>query len=292
MFVQRVALPGSRVESWTVLGEDDAPVGAIERYLSYLSDIERSPNTVKAYAHDLKDYFVFLAHRGVDWERVRLEDIGEFVAWLRLPPVGRAGQVAVLASMESHVGAATINRKLSAVSSFYAHQARHGVDLGDLLVTWVAPGRSAWKPFLHHISKSQPGKRRAISMKASRRLPRVLTAAEVQAILDACTRLRDRLLFAVLYDTGMRVGEALGLRHDDLAAAEREVRITVRVNDNGAGSRPAAHARSRWVGICCGSMQTTSMASMGIWTATMCSSTCGATRSVTPGPTGLSMTWW
>ncbi len=34
MFVQRVALPGSRVESWTVLGEDDAPVGAIERYLS------------------------------------------------------------------------------------------------------------------------------------------------------------------------------------------------------------------------------------------------------------------
>ncbi len=234
MFVQRVALPGSRVESWTVLGEDDAPVVAIERYLSYLSDIERSPNTVKAYAHDLKDYFVFLAHRGVDWERVRLEDIGEFVAWLRLPPAGRAGQVAVLASMESHVGAATTNRKLSAVSSFYAHQARHGVDLGDLLVTWVAPGRSAWKPFLHHISKSQPGKRRAISMKASRRLPRVLTAAEVQAILDACTRLRDRLLFEVLYDTGMRVGEALGLRHDDLAAAEREVRITVRVNDNGA----------------------------------------------------------
>ena len=32
------------------------------------------------------------------------------------------------------------------------------------------------------------------------------------------------LLFAVLYDTGMRVGEALGLRHEHIAAAEREVR--------------------------------------------------------------------
>lgn len=62
----------------------------------------------------------------------------------------------------------------------------------------------------------------------------MLTAAEVQTILDACTRLRDRLLFAVLYDTGMRIGEALGLRHEDLAAAEREVSITARVNDNGA----------------------------------------------------------
>ena len=91
MFVQKVALPGSRVESWTVLGDDDVPVVAIERYLSYLSDIERSPNTVKAYAHDLKDYFVFLGHHGVDWREARPEDVGEFVAWLRLPQAGRAG---------------------------------------------------------------------------------------------------------------------------------------------------------------------------------------------------------
>ena len=66
MFVQRVALSGSRAESWTVLGDVDVSVAAIERYLSYLSDIERSPNTVKAYAHDLKDAFVFLGHRDVD----------------------------------------------------------------------------------------------------------------------------------------------------------------------------------------------------------------------------------
>lgn len=35
---------------------------------------QRPPNTVKAYAHDLKDYFVFLAHHGMDWREVRLED--------------------------------------------------------------------------------------------------------------------------------------------------------------------------------------------------------------------------
>ena len=233
MYVQKVALPGSRVESWTVLGDDDVPVVAIERYLSYLSDIERSPNTVKAYAHDLKDYFVFLGHHGMNLGEARPEDVGDFVAWLRLPQAGRAGQVAVLPSLEPHVGAATINRKLSAVSSFYAHQERHGVNLGEPLVTWMVPGRSAWKPFLHHISKGAPRKRRAISLKTPRRLPRVLTAGEVQSILDACTRLRGRLLFAVLYDTGMRIGEALGLRHADLAPAEREVSITAQVNDNG-----------------------------------------------------------
>lgn len=64
MFVQRVVVASSRRESWTVLGEDGVPIGAVDRYLAYLTDVERSPNTVKAYAHDLKDWFVFLDARG------------------------------------------------------------------------------------------------------------------------------------------------------------------------------------------------------------------------------------
>lgn len=35
----------------------------------------------------------------------------------------------------------------------------------------------------------------------------------------------------------MRIGEALGLRHEDLAAAEREVAVVPRDNDNGARSK-------------------------------------------------------
>jgi len=238
MHVQRVLSPASRLESWTVLGGDDLPVPAIERYLAYLTDVERSPNTVRAYAHDLKDYFTFLDGRGLDWQRVRLEDIGEFVAWLRLPPAARDGRVSVLPTACCQVSAATVNRKLSALSAFYQHAARHGTDLGELLIAWgPARGRGGWKPFLHHISKSQPAGRRVIALKAARKLPRVLTVTEVQAILDGCGRLRDRLLLAVLYDTGMRVGEALGLRHEDIAAAEREIRVVPRLNANGARTK-------------------------------------------------------
>jgi site-specific recombinase XerD len=237
MQVQKVAAPGTKLESWTVLGVDDVPVGPVERYLAHLSAVERSPNTVKAYAHDLKDYFVFLGHRGLDWREVRLEDVGEFVVWLRLPPAGRAGKVAVLPSVAPAVGAATINRKLSAVSAFYQHHARHGVDLGDLLVAWKPGGRGSFKPFLHHISKGNVQPRRAISLKTPVKLPRVLAVGEVQAILDACVHHRDRLLFALLHETGMRIGEALGLRHADIAAAEREIAIVVRDNHNRARTK-------------------------------------------------------
>lgn len=105
-------------------------------------------NTVKAYAHDLRDWFEFLDERGLAWTRVRLEDVGRFVAWLRLPGTARAGNVAALPTLESVCTEATVNRKLSAISAFYEFQQRHGVDLGDLLTTWQRRGArgGSWRP--------------------------------------------------------------------------------------------------------------------------------------------------
>ena len=237
MLVQPVVIPGSGTLSWTVLGDDDVPVVPVERFLAYLTDIGRSPNTVKAYAHDMKDLWEFLGLRGLDWREVRLEDVGEFVAWLQLPLPGRSGAVAVLPSAAAQVSASTVNRKLAAVSAFYAHQARNGAQVGDLLAAWRAGGRGGWKPFLHHVSKGRAYRGRAVTLKVPRKLPRILTVAETQAILAACTRLRDRFFFALLHETGCRAGEALGLRHEDVAAAEREVAIVARENANGARAK-------------------------------------------------------
>src|SRR6185312_8830106 len=125
----------------------------VERYLAYLTGTERSPNTIKAYAHDLKDWFEFFGDRELDWRSVTLEDVGGFVAWLRAPAEGRHGRVAVLPACSE----STVNRKLSALGSFYIHAARDGVDVARLLSSWQVGGaRGGWKPFLHHISKSMP----------------------------------------------------------------------------------------------------------------------------------------
>lgn len=242
MRVQRVLMPGSRVESWTVLGDDHVPVEPVERFLAYLASIERSPNTVKAYAHDLKDWFTFLAGRSLDWQAVRLEDVAGYVAWLRLPPAARDGRVQVLPTVAHHCVEASVNRKLAALTSFCEFHARHGVPLGGLMVTMAPAGRgrssaTSFKPFLHHITKSDPQRRRTIKLSTSSPRPRVLSAVEAQAILDACAHLRDRMLFALLLDTGVRIGEALGLRHEDLDIAGRQVAVVSRVNDNRARAK-------------------------------------------------------
>jgi integrase/recombinase XerD len=241
MRVHRVLMPGSGEESWTLLGEDHVPVEPVERFLSYLASAEKSPNTVKAYAHDLKDWFTYLAGHDLDWQMATLEDAAAFVAWLRLPPAARDGRVVVLPTVEHHCSAASVNRKLAALISFCEFHARHGVAMAGLLVTMRPAGRcgpaTSYKPFLHHVTKGGPQRHWTIKLKTSRPRPKVLTAQQAQTILDSCEHLRDRLLFAVLLDCGVRIGEALGLRHEDMGIAERTVTVTPRPNDNRARAK-------------------------------------------------------
>ena len=66
MIVQRVVMPVTDAVSWTVV-DDGVPVEPVERYLAYLAALERSPNTVRAYALSLKLWFEFLAAVDVEW---------------------------------------------------------------------------------------------------------------------------------------------------------------------------------------------------------------------------------
>src|SRR6476619_2059568 len=88
-------------ESWTLVDRDAAVVEPVEAFVAHLHAVERSPNTVKAYAHDLRDWFEFLGQHGLVWSAVRLEDVGRFVACLRLPVGSRAGNVTGLPTAAS-----------------------------------------------------------------------------------------------------------------------------------------------------------------------------------------------
>jgi integrase/recombinase XerD len=233
--VQRVVPPAGD-ESWTVLDPAFDVVEPVDRFLAHLSAVERSPATVRSYAFDLRDYFAFLAQADVAWDGVRLEDLGRFVAWLRLSPPERRGQVARLPRASGYCSASTINRKLAAVGSFYQFHHRHGVQ-SDFLWSLRRGGRGgSWRPLLAHLGEP-PARRREIKLREPKRTPRVLTAAEVATILGACDRLRDRLLFALLAGTGMRIGEALGLRHEDVDVAARLIHVRPRRNVNKARAK-------------------------------------------------------
>ena len=53
---------------------------------------------------------------------------------------------------------------------------------------------------------------------------------QVKTLINACNRIRDKFLICLLYETGMRIGEALGLRHEDMVT----------------GGKNEIHLKKRW----------------------------------------------
>jgi integrase/recombinase XerD len=236
VIVQRVVMPGTGLVSWTVLGEDGLPVPAVESYLAHLAALERSPQTVRGYAIGLRFFLDYLAGRGLAWDEVHLEDVARFVSWLRAP----APNVVVLDGGTARRSERTVNHYLAAVFGFYGFHARSGVGVADELVTWRQVSRGAYKPFLHQVGKARSVPTRPVKLIAPRQVPLTLSAGQVTAILGACEHLRDRFLIALLAETGMRVGQALGLRHGDFVSRELAVHIVPR-----AGNANEARAKTR-----------------------------------------------
>ena len=207
------------------------PVEPVEQFLRHLFNSEASPNTLKAYAHDLKHFFTFLGEQQLDWQHVTPADLGSFTAWLRRP----ASNVLPLPGAPSARAASSVSRAQTAVFSFYEFHRLQGVGLADQLDTFVRGRGASYKPFLHGIAATKqrlrPGK-----LAVPRRVPQALTPVQLAQIVAAQARLRDRLLFALLGLCGLRIGQALGLRHEDLQPWKRTVELVPRT-DNANGAR-------------------------------------------------------
>jgi integrase/recombinase XerD len=157
MKVQRVRHPQSGHVSWFVLDDGYHPISPITAFLTYLAQIERSPHTIRSYAHHLKLYWEYLQDAGLDWKAAGLSELADFVSWLRSPQVRVIG----MHEQEARRSEATINVILTAVTMFYEYHARIGtVEEIPLYRSQLQPHRR-YKGFLHHISKGKPHVRRS-----------------------------------------------------------------------------------------------------------------------------------
>ncbi len=100
----------------------------------------------------------------------------------------------------------------------------------------VASTGTSFRPFLAHVKQSRP-RRSDLRLREPSRRPSILSDDQVASLIGACGRLRDRVLLGLLNDTGLRIGEALGLRHEDVRTADGLIDVRCRVNANGARAK-------------------------------------------------------
>lgn len=172
----------------------------LQGYLDHLT-IERgvAKNTLSSYRRDLRRYSKHLSDRGIhDLAKVGEDDVSEFLVALRRgdPDSGKAALSAVSAA-----------RALIAVRGLHRFAAAEG--LAELDVARA-------------VRPPTPG----------RRLPKSLTLDEVLALLEGAggdspsdrpLTLRNRALLELLYSTGSRISEAVGLDVDDVDTEGRSV---------------------------------------------------------------------
>lgn len=161
---------------------------ALDAYLAHLT-VERglSRNTLSAYRRDLGRYLEFLSAAGRESvDQVTETDVEDYLTTIRTGSDGRAA--------------------LSATSAARAVVAARG-----------------WHKFcvLEGLAPDDPA-RAVRPPRQDQRLPKAISTDEVERLLDAASLgdgpvpLRDRALLELLYSTGARISEAVGLDVDDL----------------------------------------------------------------------------
>ncbi len=157
----------------------------LEAFLAVFA-AQRAARTVEAYRRDLEALRGFLA---APLSKATVADLERYAAELRA-----AG-----------ISAATLARKLAAARSFFRHLQLIGARSDNPAAEIALPRRT-------------------------RRLPRTLSAGEAERLIEAANvasprGLRDRALVELLYGSGLRISEAVGLEKNGVDLDERTVRV-------------------------------------------------------------------
>ena len=214
--------------SWIVLDNNHLPIKPITEFIRYLNNIDKSPFTIRSYAHHLKLYWEFL-DATLDWTQIKLSGLATFVRWLR-ELSDKDKMVIDITDDRAARKPATINVILGCISSFYRYHNQLGHTDVTITESKSLPG-NRYKALLHHVFKNKPAQRRIISVRQVKELPRTITEAQFAQLSNACTNYRDKFLIWLLYETGLRIGQALSLRHEDIISWDNEIRIKYRTNN-------------------------------------------------------------
>jgi integrase/recombinase XerC len=164
----------------------------IEQFIQYLQFEKRfSPLTVTAYQKDLNQFLVFLAISESELLTVTHQQVRSWMVKL----------------MDQGNEAKTINRKISSLRSLYKFLQRNELITTNPMTQVRAP-------------------------KIPKRLPVVITEQKMDTLLDGgfdfsdgFPGLRDRLIIELLYGTGIRLAELVGLKDEDVDIYEQQIRV-------------------------------------------------------------------
>nr|WP_249938732.1 tyrosine-type recombinase/integrase [Streptomyces mirabilis] len=246
---ERAEVTQGRV-AWVVIGADDYALhreGSL--FLVGLRNAGRAYNTERTYAGRTALYLSYCAQQRLNWAAVTVWQLSRFLHWLveePLPSRSRRG-----GGPERFRGENTANAIVGTVCEFLTFGVRMGWVAQELLghltepkyLRYLPPGYDPGEDDQHRTVRS-----RLIKLASLDAGIEWLTIEQIARLVEVARHARDRFLVLLLWGTGMRIGEALGLRREDmhlLADSQAfgcqvkgpHVHVRRRLNSNGAWAK-------------------------------------------------------
>jgi len=169
-----------------------------ESFLQYLKIEKRySPHTVRSYLNDLDQFYAFLTSLELPQDPIPVTS-GDIRSW-------------IVSMLENNYSTVSVHRKISCLRVFYRYLRKEGIIENDPLEKIVLPKRKKTIP----------------SFVEEEALTNLL---DNYSFGDGFAGVRNRTIIELLYTTGMRRSELIGLKDNDLDLAEGSIKVTGKRN--------------------------------------------------------------
>ncbi|NFT07118.1 transposase [Clostridium botulinum] len=209
-------------ERYFVADDDGLPIEAILKFIRFKDNTNFARNTLRMYCQHLKLYFEYLQQRDLDFQKVTIDDLALFVNWLQNPY--KSLKVIPTHQVETARSPRTVNIIINTVLAFYDYILRHeeySNNISDRLRKFVSTPSRNFKGFLYGIAHEQKKvTSNILKLKVPKSKPKTLSKDEITELIIACNNLRDKFLLSLLYETGIRIGEALSLWIEDFDVSD------------------------------------------------------------------------
>lgn len=245
---------------WYLVDENLDFIPEVRLYLDYKAAVGRSPNTIRSYCERLAWFYRFLHQRQMTAMQVQPSDLVEFLIWL-CNPYREATNVDVI-HQASPMQVSTVNLILQAVGGLYGYLQRHG-HLPESPVKYVDVPRSKWlkeRDLLAHTRRGRESKtvpQMELKLREPKRRPKTVNDTDFATFVSLIhmgekpnedpAGFRDRLICLVLKEGGLRIGELLGIRLEDVDYGQGGVHVRFRSKNSNKARAKAGYGRDRFV---------------------------------------------
>ena len=196
-------------------------VKPVYEYILWLKLQGKEPNTIVAYTYDLKIYWKYLKEIQLSFVPLTPNMIDNFKIYLRRPLL-QGNMTYLVEGLNRKRETITMNRILGTVYQFYVHY-HWFINRNKNLVNSDPESMeeqfvSEVRGFIGELRSYFKVKNKQSDKSDEDNLDdfRILSRREYELILDAFNKQRDSLLFKFMYNSGVRISEALSLTINDI----------------------------------------------------------------------------